>query len=86
MSVSPTHRRRECRGNGCPSESARALLSGADKSAFALLLTRVTEPKLLFKEDYEKNDQRDGGQRLSQSQQSKIQGCERGWREVAFEH
>ena len=58
----PTQRRGEYRGKVCFPKGARALLLGTDKSAFALLLTRVTEPKLLYyKEDYEENYQRDGG-------------------------
>ena len=62
-----------------PSPSTRTVTAGVQReslpqgrfwlaeSAFALLLTRVTEPKLLYyKEDYEENYQRDGGQRLGE--------------------
>ena len=52
-------------------------------SAFALLLTRVTEPFIRFVDYkrrkarwfYKKNDKRNGRQRLGQSQQQRVQ-CE----------
>lgn len=51
-------------------QGAKALLIRSVKSAFALLLARVTEPCRLAPEirsGFEKNNQRNGGKRLPQS-------------------
>ena len=52
-------------------QGAKALLIRSVKSAFALLLARVTEPDRLAPEirsGFEKNNQRNGGEGFPQSQ------------------